>query len=141
MTLNMGETHETVTNKYINACYHEAIQSLKPQLTATDLVRMETGELKLASEIPNTDTIRETLIWLPTLDQLLSLLRRQVITVDEPTLRQCKEGWECIVTISEWAEDYGTFIDAQRRFIEREAKLVVMRALQAALGIGERWMA
>ena len=136
----MGEIHETVTNEYINACRHEAIQSLKPHLTSTDLVRTETGELKLASEIPNADTIRATLIWLPTLDQLLSLLWRQATIVDEPTLRQCKEGWECIVTISEWAEDYGTFIDAQRRFVEREAKLVVVKMLQAALGIGERWM-
>ena len=135
----MNHKQAPLTDRYINACRHPAIQNLKPQLTDVDLVLTETDDVKLVADIPNAVAIQEKLIWLPTLEQLLSALRGQVTA---PIVwRECStEGWECIVTISEWAADYETYIDTQRRFVGTEPKQVAIEALGATLGIGERWM-
>lgn len=133
----MSHQQAPLTDRYINACRHPAIQNLKPQLTDADLVLTETDDVKWVADTPNA-AIHEEFIWLPTLEQLLAALRQQVT---EPIVwRECAEGWECIVTISEWAEDYGTYIDTQRRFTDTEPKQVAIEALRATLGIGERWM-
>jgi hypothetical protein len=135
----MSEERKTFTPEYINACHHEAIQNLKPRLEHADLVRLD-GITKLASEIPNVNEIRGKLIWLPTQSQLHFMLHERVANPDKIVLRPCAEGWECTATISEWASDYGTFIDAQRRFVGADTKSVLLAALKATLGIGERLM-
>ena len=40
----------------------------------------------------------------------------------------------------EWAADYGTYIDTHRQFVGTDAESVLLQALIALLGIGERWM-
>ncbi|MCZ6681423.1 MAG: hypothetical protein O7E52_29765 [Candidatus Poribacteria bacterium] len=125
-----------LTPEYIDKCRHPAIQRLKPELDGSDLVWTSADRLMLVAEAGNPAGH----IWLPTLDQLLCLLRERCDNPNEPILRPCEGGWECIVTISEWTADYGTFVDAQRRFVGENPKLVVLRALKAAIGAGERWM-
>ncbi|MBI1929683.1 hypothetical protein HYR99_36225 [Candidatus Poribacteria bacterium] len=135
----MDENH-SATTEYIDACRQPAIQRLRPHLAPSDLVLTEANRLRFASEINDMPSQREKLIWLPTLDQLLSMLSERSQNPCEPLLRPCEGGWECVVTLSEWATDYGTFVDAQRRFVGTEPRLVVLRALKAAIGAGERWM-
>ena len=134
------DENQFVTKEYIDECCHPAIQRLMPQLVPSDLVLTDTNRLAFASEIGPAQNQRDKLIWLPTLEQLLAMLVERSKNPYQPLLRPCEDGWECIVTLSEWTADYGTFVDAQRRFTGAEPRLVALRALKAAIGAGERWM-
>jgi len=130
--------HDGITEAFIRECSTPAVQSLKPNLDAFDTVWTPENQLTLAGE---TDTIpRAKYIWVPTLSQLLHELKRRSKRPDEPILRPSETGWECVVTIDEWAADYETYIETQRRFSGDELIWVVLRAVKAAIGIGERWM-
>ena len=124
----------------MNACRHPAIQRLKPMPGGENLVWTAENRLTLAGEIDTIAASRDELIWLPTLDQLLCLLKEKSKARDEPIIRPHSEGWECLVTIDEWAEDYGASIETQRRFAGSNLHEVALDALKAALGVGERWM-
>ena len=56
------------------------------------------------------------------------------------SFQRTADGWEYQTYFREWAADYGTYIDTHRQFIGPDAETVLLQALMALLGIGERWM-
>ena len=79
-------------------------------------------------------------LWLPTREQLLALLAEKLPYPETSIFRQTADGWEYQTCLREWAADYGTYIDAHRRFVGTCPEMVLLQALTATLGIGERWM-
>ena len=79
-------------------------------------------------------------LWLPTREQLLALLAEKLPYPETSIFRQTADGWEYQTCLREWASDYGTYIDAHRRFVGTCPEMVLLQALTATLGIGERWM-
>ena len=79
-------------------------------------------------------------LWLPTREQLLALLAEKLPYPETSIFRQTADGWEYQTCLREWASDYGTYIDAHRRFVGASPEIVLLQALTATLGIGERWM-
>ena len=79
-------------------------------------------------------------LWLPTREQLLALLAEKLPYPETSVFRQTADGWEYQTCLREWASDYGTYIDAHRRFVGTCPEMVLLQALTATLGIGERWM-
>ena len=79
-------------------------------------------------------------LWLPTREQLLALLAEKLPHPETSIFRQTADGWEYQTCLREWASDYGTYIDAHRRFVGTCPEMVLLQALTATLGIGERWM-
>ena len=109
--MNASEKQE-----YRERCRHPEIQALRP----------ETG---------NTEAV-----WIPTSEQLQQLLREKLPYPDRSVLRRTADGWEYETYFREWAADYGTYIDTHRQFSGTDAESVLLQALMAVLGIGERWM-
>ena len=101
---------------YIERCRHPEIQALRP----------ETG---------NTEEV-----WIPTSEQLQQLLTEKLPYPDRSVLQRTADGWEYETYFREWAADYGTYIDTHRQFFGTDAESVLLQALMALLGIGERWM-
>lgn len=104
------------TEEYLQLCEHPAIQALKPTISHSDEV------------------------WRPTADELLILLNEKLPYPDRSNLRQTKDGWEYDTYFREWAEDYGTYIDTHRQFIDTDVKTVLLKTLAACLGIDRKWM-
>ncbi len=102
---------------YIAHCRHPEIQALRPQAEAAD-----------------------TELWIPTCAELQTLLAQRLPSPERTVFQQTPDGWVYETYLSEWAADYGTYIDAHRRFIAPDAESVLLQALLAVLGIGERWM-
>ena len=102
--------------EYLEQCRHPEIQALRP----------ETEDTKA--------------IWIPTSDQLQQLLTEKLPYPDRSVLQRTTDGWEYQTYFREWAADYGTYIDTHRQFIGPDAERVLLQALIALLGIGERWM-
>lgn len=101
---------------YLERCRHPEIQALRP----------ETG---------NTEDV-----WIPTSEQLQQLLTEKLPYPDRSVLQRTVDGWEYETYFREWAADYGTYIDTHRQFSGPDAESVLLQALMAVLGIGERWM-
>ncbi len=74
------------------------------------------------------------------MEQLERLLQQRLPYPKTASFRQTADGWEYRTRLREWATDYGTYIDVQRRFRASLPELALLKALMAALGIGERWM-
>ena len=104
------------TEKYLQLCEHPAIQALHSKKTHSDEV------------------------WRPTADELLKLLNEQLPYPDRSNLRQTTDGWVYDTYFREWAEDYGTYIDTHRQFIDTDAETVLLKALAVSLGIEGKWM-
>ena len=101
---------------YLEQCQHPEIQALQP------------------------DTENTEGVWIPTAEQLQQLLQQKLPYPDWSVFRRTADGWEYQTYFREWAADYGTYIDTHRQFIGSDAESVLLRALMALLGIGERWM-
>ena len=86
-------------------------------------------------ELPEAENL-----WLPTREQLLALLAEKLPYPETSLFRQTADGWEYQTRLREWAADYCTYIDAHRRFVGASPEIVLLQALTATLGIGERWM-
>ena len=87
---------------------------------------------------PETEDTED--VWIPTLEQLQQLLTEKLPYPDLSVFQHTAEGWEYQTYFREWAADYGTYIDTYRQFIGPNAESVLLQALMALLGIGERWM-
>ena len=109
--MNASEKRE-----YREQCRHPEIQALRPE----------------------TEDIKE--VWIPTSEQLQQLLREKLPYPDRSVLQRTENGWEYETYFREWAADYGTYIDTHRQFVGIDAESVLLQALMALLGIGERWM-
>ncbi len=79
-------------------------------------------------------------LWVPTQEQLQTLLQQKLPYPDSAIFRKTADGWEYQTRLREWADDYGTYIDTQRSFSAESPQLVLLQALSAALGITEIWM-
>lgn len=86
------------------------------------------------------DTASSEDVWVPTVEQLRQLLVRFLPYPGRSVLRHTGAGWEYQVDFREWAGDYGTEIETRRRFIGDSVEDVLLQALIAVLGIGDRWM-
>ena len=104
------------SQEYLEQCRHPEIQALQPT-------------------IENTETV-----WIPTSEQLQHLLKQKLPYPDRSSFRQTANGWEYEAYFREWAADYGTYIDTHRLFIGNDPEGVLLQAVSALLGIGERWM-
>ncbi|MDE0012843.1 MAG: hypothetical protein OXU36_16980 [Candidatus Poribacteria bacterium] len=104
------------SQEYIKSCRHPQIQALRP------------------------DSEKSKSLWIPTSEQLHELLTQKLPYPDRSVLRRTTEGWEYETYFREWAADYGTYIDTHRQFVGSDAESVLLQALMALLGIGERWM-
>ena len=102
--------------EYLERCRHPEIQALQPKSEDTEGV------------------------WIPTSEQLQQLLTQKLPYPDRSVLRRTAEGWEYEIYFREWAADYGTYIDTHRQFTGTDSESVLLQALMALLGIGERWM-
>jgi len=101
---------------YLEQCRHPEIQALRPK----------------------TEGPQE--VWIPTSEQLQQLLTEKLPYPDRFVLQRTVDGWEYQTYFREWAADYGTYIDTHRQFSGTDAESVLLQALMALLGIGERWM-
>ena len=101
---------------YLDLCRHPEIQVLRP------------------------DTKNAKDVWIPTLEQLQKLLTQKLPYPDRSVLRRTADGWAYETYFREWAADYGTYIDTHRQFTGTDPESVLLQALMALLGIGERWM-
>ena len=104
------------SQEYLEGCRHPEIQALRP-------------------ETDNAETP-----WIPTAEQLQQLLTQKLPYPDRSVFQRTAEGWEYQTYFREWAADYGTYIDTHRQFVGADAESVLLQALMALLGIGERWM-
>lgn len=109
--MNASEKQE-----YRERCRHPEIQALRPETEDTENV------------------------WIPTLEQLQQLLIEKLPYPDRSVLQRTANGWAYQTYFREWAADYGTYIDTHRQFVGPDAESVLLQALMALLGIGERWM-
>ncbi len=105
-----------LSQEYVEHCRHAEIQALRPD-----------------KENPKD-------LWIPTAEQLQELLTQKLPHPDRSALRRTTDGWEYQTYFREWAADYGTYIDTHRQFVGSDAESVLLQALMAFLGIGERWM-
>ena len=105
-----------LSQEYIEKCQHPQIQTLRP------------------------DSENSKGLWIPTAEQLQELLTQKLPYPDRSVLHRIAEGWEYQTYFREWAADYGTYIDTHRQFTGTDAESVLLQALMAFLGIGERWM-
>ena len=103
-------------HEYLEQCRHPEIQVLRPKTA-------------------NTEDI-----WIPTSEQLLQLLAEKLPYPARSVLQRTAASWEYKTYFREWAADYGTYIDTHRQFSGPDAESVLLQALMALLGIGERWM-
>ncbi len=101
---------------YLARCQHPEIQALQP-------------------DTENTEDV-----WIPTSEQLQQLLTEKLPYPDRSVLQRTADGWEYETYFREWAADYGTYIDTHRQFSGPDVESVLLQALMALLGIGERWM-
>ena len=104
------------SQEYIERCRHPQIQTFRP------------------------DTENPKDLWIPTPEQLQELLTQKLPYPDRSVLCRTADGWEYQTYFREWAADYGTYIDTHRQFVGNDAESVLLQALMALLGIGERWM-
>ena len=104
------------SQKYLEQCLHPEIQALQPKSEDTEGV------------------------WIPTSEQLHSLLTQKLPYPDRSVFRRTADGWEYQTYFREWAADYGTYIDTHRQFVGNDAESVLLQVLIALLGVGERWM-
>ncbi len=102
--------------KYLEMCQHPAIQALKP----------------------NTENSKT--LWIPTAEQLHTLLNQKLPYPERSSFHRTANGWEYETYFQEWAADYGTYIDTHRQFVGPEEEVVLMQVLMALLGIDGRWM-
>ncbi len=107
---------QMLSQEYLEGCRHPAIQTLRP----------------------DTENLKN--LWIPTAEQLQELLTQKLPYPDRSVLRRTADGWEYQTYFREWAADYGTYIDTHRQFTGTDAESVLLQALMALLGIGERWM-
>ncbi len=114
-SMNSAEK-QMLSQKYLEQCRHPEIQALRP------------------------DSENSKDLWIPTAEQLQELLTQKLPYPDRSALRRTADGWEYQTYFREWAADYGTYIDTHRQFVGKDAKSVLLQALMAFLGIGERWM-
>ncbi len=113
--MNQSE-RQMPSQEYSEQCRHPKIQALQPKAENTE------GS------------------WIPTSEQLHELLAQKLPYPDRSILRRITDGWEYETYFREWAADYGTYIDTHRQFVGSDAESVLLQALMALLGIGERWM-
>ena len=113
--MDQSEKHK-YPQAYLESCRHPDIQGLRP------------------------DSENAIDVWVPTADQLLQLLKQKLPYPDRSVFRRTAGGWEYETYFREWAADYGTYIDTHRQFTGTDAESVLLQALTALLGIGERWM-
>ena len=107
---------QTHSEEYLKRCQHPHIQALRP------------------------DSENSKNLWIPTSQQLHELLTQKLPYPDRSVLHRTADGWEYETYFREWAADYGTYIDTYRQFVGSDAESVLLDALMALLGIGERWM-
>lgn len=107
---------QMLSQKYLAQCRCPEIQALRP------------------------DSENAKNLWIPTAEQLQELLTQKLPYPDRSALRRTAAGWEYEIYFREWAADYGTYIDTHRQFVGSDAESVLLQALMAFLGIGERWM-
>ena len=109
---------------------------MNPSEQQTYLERYQHPEIQaLQPDTENTEGV-----WIPTSEQLQQLLTEKLPYPDRSVLQRTADGWEYETYFREWAADYGTYIDTHRQFSGPDAKNVLLQALMALLGIGERWM-
>ena len=146
--------------EYLEMCRHPEIQALCPEKRSQPVARGP-GPREPAQSVARGPVPRECLdeptqsvargpvprelpeaenLWLPTREQLLALLAEKLPYPETSLFRQTADGWEYQTRLREWAADYGTYIDAHRRFVGASPEIVLLQALTAALGLGERWM-
>ena len=113
--MNPSETQKH-SQAYLAQCRHPEIQALRP------------------------DTENSKDLWIPTSQQLQHLLAQKLPYPDRSVFHQTENGWEYETYFREWASDYGTYIDTHRQFVGTDPETVLLQALMALLGIGERWM-
>ena len=104
------------SQEYLERCRHPEIQALQSETNCSE------G------------------LWIPTSEQLQQLLTQRLPYPDRSVFRRTPDGWEYETYFREWAADYGTYIDTHRQFTGTDAESVLLQALMALLGIGERWM-
>ena len=142
--------------EYLAMCRHPEIQALCPEKVPAPVARGPAPRDLLAEptqsvargpvprELAETENLRDLAesenLWLPTREQLLALLAEKLPYPETSIFRQTADGWEYQTCLREWASDYGTYIDAHRRFVGTCPEIVLLQALTATLGIGERWM-
>ena len=138
--------------EYLAMCRHPEIQALcpekAPQPVARGPVPRECALTVARGPVPRDlaesenprDLAESKNLWLPTREQLLALLAEKLPYPETSIFRQTADGWEYQTCLREWASDYGTYIDAHRRFVGTCPEMVLLQALTATLGIGEQWM-
>ena len=133
--------------EYVAMCRHPEIQALRPKKSIRTVAREPgTGGPDLSCDtvargpVPRELSAESEDLWLPTREQLLALLAETLPYPETSVFRQTADGWEYQTRLREWAADYGAYIDAHRRFVGACPEIVLLQALAAALGIGERWM-
>ncbi len=137
--------------EYVAMCRHPEIQALRPEKCPQPVVRgpvsreclAESAQPVVRGPVPRAllaEPEEPENLWLPTRAQLLALLAEKLPYPETAVFRQTVYGWEYQTCLREWAADYGTYIDAHRRFVGASPEIVLLQALTAALGIGERWM-
>ena len=125
--------------EYVAMCRHPEIQALCPEKRSHAVARGPVSHPVARGPVPRELPEAENL-WLPTREQLLALLAEKLPYPETSLFRQIADGWEYQTRLREWAADYGTYIDAHRRFVGASPEIVLLQALTATLGIGERWM-
>ena len=134
--------------EYLAMCRHPEIQALCPEKAPAPVAREPAFQPVARGPVPRDLAEAENLrdlaeaenLWLPTREQLLALLAEKLPYPETSIFRQTADGWEYQTCLREWASDYGTYIDAHRRFVGTCPEMVLLQALTATLGIGERWM-
>ena len=136
-----------VQQEYLTMCRHPEIQALRPKKSIRTVAREpRAGSPALSCDtvargpVPRELSAESADLWLPTREQLHALLAEKLPYPETSVLQQTADGWEYQTCLREWAADYGTYIDAHRRFVGASPEVVLLQALAAALGIGERWM-
>ena len=136
-----------IPQEYLTMCRHPEIQALRPEKCSQPKSREPgTGGPDLPCDtvargpVPRELSAESADLWLPTREQLHALLAEKLPYPETSVLQQTADGWEYQICLREWAADYGTYIDAHRRFVGASPEVVLLQALAAALGIGERWM-
>ena len=106
----------TEQQTYLQQCQHPEIQALQP------------------------DTENTEGVWIPTAEQLQHLLQQKLLTQTCRFSAAPRMAGSIRPIFANGAADYGTYIDTHRQFMGSDAESVLLRALMALLGIGERWM-
>ena len=133
--------------EYMAMCRHPEVQALRPKKSIRTVAREPgtggpnlSGDTVARGPVPRELPVESADLWLPTLEQLHALLAEKLPYPETSVLQQTADSWEYQTCLREWAADYGTYIDAHRRFVGASPEVVLLQALTAALGIGERWM-